>query len=136
MRHCTDNYANVKCLLFFCLLSFSVMSAACSNTVAPAVQTNTLIEDQRAYNMNTLETVKSSWKSPRELTQNERLITLVTLKINKDGSIRKIVIDQSSRNAEFDEAALNAIRAVKRFPPIPESSNAETIEVSIRFVNQ
>lgn len=58
----------------------------------------------------------------------------VKLVILKNGRLESVDIIESSGNKSLDEAALQSVRDAEPFPPIPEGTNQEKIEMSIYLV--
>jgi len=70
--------------------------------------------------------IKNHWAFPD--TGEENLLTIVSFKIRRDGSIEHIKMEESSGNAFFDRSALKAISKAVPLPRPPFE-----MEVGIRF---
>jgi len=60
---------------------------------------------------------------------------LVVLKLLRDGTVQDVRLKGSSRYARLDQVALDAVAAVEKYKPIPDSiaENELTVEVPIEF---
>jgi TonB family protein len=54
--------------------------------------------------------------------------------VRKDGRITDINIEKRSGNRVYDESVLRVLRAVEPLPTIPQSLNADSLEIGFRFV--
>jgi protein TonB len=55
---------------------------------------------------------------------------LLTVGINRDGSIHSITVIQSSGHAILDEAAERIVRLAGPFPPLPASAKADELYIT------
>ncbi|OPY02127.1 MAG: hypothetical protein A4E60_01270 [Syntrophorhabdus sp. PtaB.Bin047] len=84
------------------------------------------------YLLDVYEKIKNAWNVPG--TAKKELETIVTIKVRKDGRITDINIEKRSGNRVYDESVLRVLRAVEPLPTIPQSLNADSLEIGFRFV--
>jgi TonB family protein len=84
------------------------------------------------YLLDVYEKIKNAWNVPG--TARKELETIVTIKVRKDGRITDINIEKRSGNRVYDESVLRVLRAVEPLPTIPQSLNADSLEIGFRFV--
>jgi TonB family protein len=84
------------------------------------------------YLLDVYEKIKNAWNVPG--TAKRELETIVTIKVRKDGRITDINIEKRSGNRVYDESVLRVLRAVEPLPTIPQSLNADSLEIGFRFV--
>lgn len=60
----------------------------------------------------------------------------IYFRINKNGQISEIKILNSSNNTKFDLTAINSIKQIMVYKPLPKGYNADFIEVIATFTNQ
>jgi len=76
------------------------------------------------------EKIQSVWGIPGAGGKN--LLTVVTIKIRKDGTIVDMDVDQRSSSRIFNESVMRALRAVNPLPPLPPSLG-DSFEVQLSF---
>ena len=69
------------------------------------------------YLNDLMERIHSTWGIPGAAAKN--LLTVVTIKIRKDGRIVDMDVDARSGNRIFDESVMRALRAIDPLPPLP-----------------
>ena len=84
------------------------------------------------YLLDVYEKVKNAWNIPGMAKKD--LETIVTIKARKDGRITEINIEKRSGNRIYDESILRALRAAEPLPVIPQSLNADSLEIGFRFL--
>ena len=62
-----------------------------------------------------------------------RIYAQVTFTISRDGSLADVEIEQTSKNEVFDRAALRAVQASSRLPPLPKGFEEPALRVHVRF---
>lgn len=80
-----------------------------------------------SYSSLITERVWSEWVYP-EFKSREELLTIIDIKILKNGEIKILKIEKSSGNTLFDRSAIRAIRKASPLPPPPFE-----IEVGLKF---
>lgn len=76
------------------------------------------------------ERIHSAWGIPGAGGRN--LLTVVTIKIRKDGRIVDMDIDARSGNRIFDESVMRALRAIDPLEPLP-ANMGDFYEVQLKF---
>lgn len=84
------------------------------------------------YVINLQNTIKSKWKPPVGRGMVSRNL-VVTLQIQKDGTLSKCEIETSSGNNEFDESGIKAINSVGKFKPLPAKFKGSNITLLFTF---
>ncbi|MGA3174583.1 MAG: TonB family protein [Syntrophorhabdales bacterium] len=84
------------------------------------------------YYADVWEKIQESWHSPN-LSVTKGLLTVVSIKIRKDGRITDWTIEQRSGNRAYDESIARALRSIDTLPPIPASLRTDLIEVGFNF---
>lgn len=79
------------------------------------------------------ERVHTAWVLPDGLTDKKNLITIVTVKIRRDGTLAETKVEEGSGNRRYDETALRAIAKVSPLPALPEEYEGEYMELGFRF---
>lgn len=76
--------------------------------------------------------ISRNWNNPYQGRQGE-LRTRIYFKVNRNGGIEAVDIEQPSGNAVFDQAGLRAVYLAKSFPPLPPEIPAQTLGVHFEF---
>ncbi len=84
------------------------------------------------YYADIWEKIQESWHSPN-ITLGKGLLTVVSIKIRRDGRITDWTIEQRSGNRAYDESIARALRSIDALPPIPASLNTDLMEVGFNF---
>ena len=84
------------------------------------------------YYADVWEKIQESWHSP-SLSVSKGLLTVVSIKIRKDGKIADFTIEQRSGNRAYDESISRALRSIDTLPPLPSSLNTDYLEVGFNF---
>lgn len=88
---------------------------------------------------NFLDTIRKKIESKKKYPEAAKIAGIegrsgIKLVILKNGHLESVDIIESSGNRALDEAALQSVRDAEPFPPIPEGTNHEKIEMSIYLV--
>jgi TonB family protein len=84
------------------------------------------------YYADVWEKIQESWHSPN-LSVNKGLLTVVSIKIRRDGRITDWTIERRSGNRVYDESISRALRSIDALPPIPASLQTDLIEIGFNF---
>jgi TonB family protein len=84
------------------------------------------------YYADIWEKIQESWHSPN-LSVSKGLLTVVSIKIRKDGRITDWTIERRSGNRVYDESISRALRSIDALPPIPASLHTDLIESGFNF---
>lgn len=76
--------------------------------------------------------IDENWRNPYE-GQSGKISAIVYFIIKKDGTLDKIKLDKSSNNYYFDQAALGAVYATRKLPPLPQEFNRDWLGVFFEF---
>lgn len=79
---------------------------------------------------NLEKTIKTNWNPPKSETSKR---VVVIFKINKNGELLALKIQQSSNDEETDKAALEAIKVTSPFKPLPEQFKGQNIDIEFTF---
>ncbi|MDR2018364.1 MAG: TonB family protein [Syntrophobacterales bacterium] len=82
------------------------------------------------YLNDLMEKIHSTWGIPGAVAKN--LLTVVTIKIRKDGKITDMDVDARSGNRIFDESIMRALKAIDPLPPLP-TNLGDFYEVQLKF---
>jgi len=88
------------------------------------------------YKADIKDWVCSNWSYPVALlgpNSTRLLSTVVELKVEKNGTILRTVMTQSSGNEGFDQSVLKALKRSDPLPPFPESYRKTHEEIEINF---
>lgn len=75
--------------------------------------------------------IQSLWIYPGNTKRD--LLTLITIKINKQGVLIDYWIEKKSKDPLFDKSALRAVEKAAPLPPLPADYNEDSIEIGLRF---
>ncbi|MGD0230597.1 MAG: cell envelope integrity protein TolA [Syntrophorhabdales bacterium] len=84
------------------------------------------------YYADVWERIQESWHSPN-VSAGKNLLTVVSIRIRKDGRITDWTIERRSGNRAYDESIARALRSINLLPPIPSPLNTDSIEVGFNF---
>lgn len=75
--------------------------------------------------------IQKNWK----ISANESnfLTAVVSFRLLSDGSVSDLTLEKSSGRKSFDECAMEAVRDVKQFPPIPVAVTQKYLDFEIHF---
>ncbi|MFC1855116.1 energy transducer TonB [Thermodesulfobacteriota bacterium] len=94
---------------------------------------NMNITEKKYYNM-IWKRIKDSWILPSGISEkNKEMTTVVVIRIEKDGSVSKIKIEEKSGSSYYDESAIRAIKKAEPFPKFIEGMNRDFFKVGVRF---
>jgi TonB family protein len=106
-----------------------------AKTFAPSSQIS--VDSARFPYAYYLRTVKNKINSNWEWSEDfGSLRILVYFSIGRDGIIRDLRIDTSSRDKLFDQQAVRAVKLSEPFPPLPFDYNEDKIEIMFEFRNE
>jgi outer membrane biosynthesis protein TonB len=83
------------------------------------------------YHMDVKEKIDAVWRIPGSAKKN--LLTVVVIKIRRDGLVVDIIPETMSGNRAYDESIMRAIRAAEPLPRIPTAIKEDTVEVGFNF---
>lgn len=85
-----------------------------------------------AYYINLIRNrITDNWRPP--LTRKKQPGTLVGFRILRNGKIMDVVVEKSSNNFMFDQAALRAVHFASPLPPLPAEFLEDQLSVHIEF---
>lgn len=76
--------------------------------------------------------IKDNWLYP-EGFDYKKISVIVSIKIDRSGSLLESVLEESSGNKRFDESLMNAIQKASPFPPLPHEFEGKYLETGLRF---
>ncbi|MBW2146711.1 MAG: TonB C-terminal domain-containing protein [Deltaproteobacteria bacterium] len=79
------------------------------------------------------ERIESVLVWPSTLDAEKDWITLVSIRILRDGIIERVQIEEKSGNSFFDDAVLRAIKKAGPLPPLPDTYRENTLEILCAF---
>ncbi|GAB4287110.1 MAG: hypothetical protein Kow0092_40260 [Deferrisomatales bacterium] len=86
----------------------------------------------RAYYNRLWDRVNEHWAIPPGLKGRD-LSVIVSVVIDRQGRIQRMVVEESSGSDAFDRAALAALERAQPLPPVPDEVVGDTLEVGFRF---
>ncbi len=91
--------------------------------------------DFSGYYSKLYQTFYNSWDQPTSiLTPNSKFSALVKIRIEKDGAISDVSLDQPSGNELMDQSVMEAAHRVSKVDPLPEGlGDGGSYEVKINF---
>ncbi len=97
------------------------------------LRTSRIIEAKRnAYFDRIAAHIQANWTLLKNQMEEVGILTTdIGLRIHRDGTITKIVIEKPSGNALFDEYAVRAVKRSTPLPPFPEDLREDRLEVTI-----
>ncbi|WP_187288555.1 energy transducer TonB [Desulfarculus baarsii] len=86
------------------------------------------------YYTEVWERIRRAWVLPEALAgDTSGAMAVVALRINRDGSLNKFWLEESSGNVRLDQSALRAVERAAPFPPLPADLLGPYHEVGLRF---
>jgi TonB family protein len=79
-----------------------------------------------------LSKISQNWNNPYQ-GKRETVRAQVYFRIDKNGKLQEVKIENSSGDAIFDQSALRAVYEAKVFPPLPEEMKLATLGVHFEF---
>lgn len=137
---------DIECLRFYCMLVILVLLVSCASVGKPPITVQSgrniqqspiskappLSNNMIQYHLDVMNTIKALWRMPKDSSKND-LLTVVVVKIRKDGTIVGITMEKASGNKAFDESIIRALRATDPLPPIPAALNTDSVELGFNF---
>ncbi len=78
--------------------------------------------------------IQSAWLIPSNMADaSYGYETVVSITINKDGTVTGISVEKGSGNEYFDQTAIRAIKKASPLPPFPPSWLQKSIDIGIKF---
>lgn len=78
--------------------------------------------------------IKSQYILPESgFDKGKDLVTVVSIQIDRDGTIKKLWYESESGEPLVDKAAMAAIQRVGKFPPLPPELSVDSLDLGIRF---
>jgi len=91
-------------------------------------------QNMASYQDQVWNLIKSQWLIPDSgYDKGKELLTVISIRVLKDGSVQDIKFESESGEAVFDKSALLAIKRAGKFPPFPKEMLKDSIEIGIRF---
>lgn len=106
-----------------------------SNVSAPTATKSSVDHVTQEYLLGIRDIVDRNKKYPREsLRRGEHGRVVLGITIEADGEIAEIHIEESSGASRLDHAAIETLRRVKKFPPLPPGSESpQHVHIPISF---
>ncbi len=102
---------------------------------APKALTEKEREEKGLYFNIVRNLILSNWSKPRPFSmETEAEEVLVTLKVDRDGSVSRVLIENKWQNSPLGESLKDAIRRSTPLPPVPEGVARGKHEVDITFI--
>lgn len=95
-------------------------------------QRDELDAELKAYFDKITRMITEAWSLPETL-ENKGFKTILSIHINRDGTIESLFIEEGSGNRLYDESTVRAINKVTPLPPLPKGWNEEAIDLGLRF---
>jgi TonB family protein len=88
----------------------------------------------KGYYDRVWERIRASWVLPEGVAaRDDRLVTVVGIRIASTGEIVDLRIERKSGNIYYDQSALRAVRKASPLPPLPSDIEEGFLEVGINF---
>lgn len=112
------------------------MSVGGDETGTEGIANGPLGEYYLAYNFGIVRSrIRQNWSNP--VKSNSEISCKVYFQVTKNGTIRGVIVSESSGHALFDKYAEMAVKATKKLPSLPQSfPDNEVLEVNMRFVHR
>jgi len=92
-------------------------------------------EEKRLYLNIVRNLILSNWARPRSFSaETEAEEVLVTLKVDTDGSLSRVLLENKWQSSLVGESLKDAIRRSSPFPPVPEAVARGKYEIDITFI--
>jgi TonB family protein len=76
----------------------------------------------------------SQWQQPTSVvSSDQKFVTTVAIRIQKDGSISTVSLANSSGNVIMDESVMAAAQRVTQIDPLPAGLGGDYYDVKINF---
>lgn len=79
-----------------------------------------------------LSKISQNWNNPYQ-GKKETVRARIYFRIDKNGKLQEVKIENSSGDAIFDQSALRAVYDAKMFPPLPEEMKLSNLGVHFEF---
>jgi protein TonB len=79
--------------------------------------------------------LEGQW-TPPSISAREPVQAVVVFTINRDGSVSHVMLETSSGNFYFDQAAMRAVLLAAPLPPLPHTLTSSTLRVHAPFTLQ
>jgi len=110
----------------------SLMFGISSGSFASFGDGLTLKEDIRAYFLDILERINTSWQK-EGVGVKLAAPAMLLLSIDRSGEVRMVQTLQSSGNPIHDRLLAKAVTNAAPFPPVPENYRGQSFETPLRF---
>ena len=77
--------------------------------------------------------IKAHWSLPDLQDWDTSLKAILVIKLRRDGVVTKTFFDQKSKNVQFNQFVLKAVREATPLPPFPSELKEYQIEIGLRF---
>lgn len=78
--------------------------------------------------------IKSKWHPPADVRGTASNYTSVLIEINKDGTFEKVEVFSSSGSPQFDKYAVDTVKNIGKYKPLPENFPQKSVNVLMTFV--
>jgi TonB family protein len=85
------------------------------------------------YYQHVHDRMYESWEQPGQALRDKHLMTIVMLRVSRDGRIMEAWIKDPSGNKLMDDSALTAAKKVQQLDPLPDGLGGESAEISVNF---
>jgi len=118
-------------------IAAKISTVACTHTILPNNQTKspsiTNDEIEHTYWGAVAQRVRSFWMLPETIKWDTDLLVQVVITLNKNGEILNVQFDQRSRDPQFDQIVMEAIKKASPMPRFPELMPQETTQIGLKF---
>jgi TonB family protein len=78
--------------------------------------------------------IKETWILPSDIIKKDgELVTIIVIRIEKDGKVSEIDVEESSKSDYYDQSAIRAIKKAEPFDEFIEGMDRDFFKVGIRF---
>ena len=79
------------------------------------------------------EILYGAWLRPRSLSKHSGLVTVVVIRVFRDGTLGKRELRKSSGNPLMDQTAMDAVKSVSRVDPLPRGLGSAYEDITVDF---
>ncbi|MBU0678142.1 MAG: TonB C-terminal domain-containing protein [Verrucomicrobia bacterium] len=79
------------------------------------------------------KTMYDAWRQPSSLASSQGLKAVISIRVNRDGSISRRELVGSSGNVTMDDSVVEAVYSVKKLKPLPNEFRGKYKDITIEF---
>ena len=79
------------------------------------------------------EIMYGAWIPPRSLSKRSGLVTVVVIRVFRDGTLGRREMRKSSGNPLMDQSVMDAVKSISRVDPLPGGLGAAYEDITVDF---